>query len=167
MDTTLSRQIGNLLRKRGLSLSTAESCTGGLIGHLLTNVPGSSDYYLGGVVAYANDAKMRLLYLPPGLLAQYGAVSRETVLEMARGIRQFLGADLGLSVSGVAGPGGGTVEKPVGTVWVGLASPEGAWARLYHFSGNRQQNKTFSAEAALNLLSDYLHGMRDLEADHR
>ena len=155
-------KIGLLLCARCLTLATAESCTGGLISHRITNVAGSSDYYLGGVVAYSNEAKMALLNVPAGLLAQYGAVSRETVLEMTRGARQALRADIAISVSGIAGPGGGTDGKPVGTVWVGLAAPDGDWARLHHFAGDRQQNKASSAEAALQMLVEYLEGKRDL-----
>jgi PncC family amidohydrolase len=164
IQSSLETLVGDLLRAQGLKLATAESCTGGLIGHRLTNIPGSSDYYLGGFVAYANEVKIAQLGVPPGLLAQYGAVSRETALEMAFGARRNLGADLAVSVSGIAGPGGGTVEKPVGTVWVGLSAAEGAWARHFRFSGEREQVKSASAEAALRMLADYLQGMRDLDS---
>jgi PncC family amidohydrolase len=109
-------KIALLLRARCQTLATAESCTGGLIASRITDIPGSSDYFLGGVVAYDNRIKISLLGVPPGLLAQYGAVSRETVREMAAGARTALGADIAISVSGIAGPGGGTPEKPVGTV---------------------------------------------------
>ncbi len=167
MTELLEIQIGNLLRLSGQKLSTAESCTGGLIGHRLTNIPGSSDYYLGGVVAYAYEAKVALLGVSWDTLHAHGAVSRETVLEMALGARQALGADLAVSVSGIAGPGGGLPGKPVGTTWFGLATAEGAWARLYCFGGDREQNKTFSAEAALQFVVDYLSGQRALDADCR
>lgn len=150
------QRIGALLRERGRTLGVAESCTGGLIAHRLTNVAGSSEYFLGGIVAYANAIKVRLLNVSPQTLEKYGAVSRQTVMEMAQGARRALGADLALSVSGIAGPGGGSADKPVGTVWVGLATPEGVWARRFHFDGDREQNKAAFAEAALTMLLTYL-----------
>jgi len=163
----LENLIGDLLRARGLKLATAESCTGGLVGDRITNIPGSSDYYLGGVVAYSYEAKVALLGVSWGTLAQYGAVSRETVLEMARGARKALGANIAVSISGIAGPGGGLPNKPVGTTWTGLSAPEGDWARIHLFNGDRTQNKASSAEAALKFLADYLHGNKQLEGDFR
>jgi len=163
----LETQLGNLLRQQGLKLATAESCTGGLIGHRLTNVPGSSDYYLGGVVAYAYAAKVAALGVAWETLHTYGAVSRETVLEMARGARKLLSAELAISVSGIAGPGGGMPNKPVGTTWFGLATSVGEWARIYRFSGDREQNKHASAEAALQFVIDYLSSAASLEGDFR
>jgi PncC family amidohydrolase len=159
--------IGDLLRARGLKLATAESCTGGLVGDRITNVPGSSDYYFGGMVAYAYEAKVALLGVSWDTLQAYGAVSRETVLEMARGARKVLGADLAVSVSGIAGPGGGLPNKPVGTTWLGLSSPEGDWARLHCFNGDRTRNKASSADAALQFVLDYLKGSNLLEGDFR
>jgi PncC family amidohydrolase len=163
----LEMQIGDLLRARKLRLATAESCTGGLIASRITDIPGSSDYFVGGVAAYAYEAKVALLGVSWDTLHTYGAVSRETVLEMARGALQALQAHVAVSVSGIAGPGGGLLEKPVGTTWVGLSTREGEWARLFCFEGNRLQNKSSSADAALQLLLDYLHGSRDLNADFR
>jgi len=157
--------IGELLRERGLKLATAESCTGGLVSHRITNVPGSSDYFLGGVVAYAYEAKVAALAVSWETLRAYGAVSREVVLEMARGSRRLLSADLAVSISGIAGPGGGLPQKPVGTTWVGLVAPDGEWARRYCFAGDREGNKALSADAALQLIFDYLHGERKLDAD--
>ncbi|MDR3574563.1 MAG: CinA family protein [Anaerolineaceae bacterium] len=160
----LEAQIGSKLIQRGLKLAVAESCTGGLIGHRITNIPGSSEYYLGSVTAYAYEAKQRLLGVHPETLATYGAVSQETVLEMAEGIRRSLAADfplektVGLSVSGIAGPGGGMPGKPVGLVWVGLSTPDGDWAWHYLWSGSRIENKDDSAQAALQRLMDYLNG---------
>ena len=165
MDESLEVQVGVLLRQRGLKLAAAESCTGGLIGHRITNVPGSSDYFIGGVIAYAYAAKVKLLGVPWDTLNTFGAVSRETVLGMAAGARQILEADIGVSVSGIAGPGGGLPKKPVGTVWVGLVVPDGQWARKFSFPGDREQNKVLASEAALALLLEYLRGNRDLEAD--
>ena len=163
----LENLIGDLLRARGLKLATAESCTGGLVGDRITNIPGSSDYYLGGVVAYSYEAKVALLGVSWGILAQYGAVSRETVLEMARGARKAMGANIAVSISGIAGPGGGLPNKPVGTTWTGLSAPEGDWARIHLFNGDRTQNKASSAEAALKFLADYLQGNKTLEGDFR
>jgi PncC family amidohydrolase len=155
-DLPIEVLIGELLRKRNLHLATAESCTGGLIGHRLTNVPGSSDYYLGGVIAYSNQIKMNQLGVMVGTLEKFGAVSQETVLEMARGVRQRLQAEIGLSVSGIAGPGGGSPEKPVGLTWVGLSACgyEQAWS--YTWPGGRLRVKEQTAEQALQLLLNYL-----------
>jgi len=156
--------VGVWLRKRALKLVTAESCTGGLIGHLLTNIPGSSDYYLGGAISYAYEAKTALLGVSPGLLAMFGAVSREAVLEMARGAREALAKEhpldgmVGLSVSGIAGPGGGTPDKPVGLTWIGLSAPEFQRAWQFVWSRDRVGNKTASAQEALQLLLEFLQG---------
>ncbi len=162
MDDNLAINVGAALNQRGLKLITAESCTGGLIGDMLTDVPGSSDYFICGIVAYAYEAKMRLLGVPPGLLAQYGAVSRETVLEMARGARIALADEypldtlVSISVSGIAGPGGGMPEKPVGLVWIGMSTPDGDRAWRYIWDGDRRANKQYSAHQALRLVLDYL-----------
>ena len=156
MPKSLEIQVGQLLRARGLKLVLAESCTGGLLGSRISDVPGSSEYFLGGVVAYAYEAKANLLGVSWDTLNTKGAVSRETVLEMARGVRQRMKAHVGVSVSGVAGPGGGTPEKPVGTTWIGLVADDGEWANVYQFSGDREENKMAAVDAALNLLLDYL-----------
>lgn len=148
---------GELLRRHGLRLAVAESCTGGLIGHRITNVPGSSTYYMGSITAYAYEAKVRLLGVRWETLEHFGAVSQETVLEMASGVRQALAADIGISVSGIAGPGGGTPEKPVGTVWIGLSASQIDEAWCYLWQGNRLQVKEQSAEQALRLLVEYLN----------
>lgn len=160
VDEKLEVLVGELLRRRGLRLAVAESCTGGLIGHRITNVAGSSTYYMGSVTAYAYEAKVRLLGVRWATLEKYGAVSKETVLEMAKGVRRALAADIGLSVSGIAGPGGGTPEKPVGLLWIGLsvASVDEAWR--FVFPGDRMEVKSQSAEAALQLLVDYLDVVR-------
>lgn len=160
VDEKLEVLVGELLRRRGLRLSVAESCTGGLIGHRITNVAGSSTYYMGSVTAYAYEAKVRLLGVRWATLEKYGAVSKETVLEMAKGVRRALAADIGLSVSGIAGPGGGTPEKPVGLLWIGLsvASVDEAWR--FVFPGDRMEVKSQSAEAALQLLVGHLDVVR-------
>jgi PncC family amidohydrolase len=154
----LESQIGNILRERGLKLSLAESCTGGLVGDRITNLPGSSEYFWGSLVTYAYEAKVAVLEVSWDTLHSYGAVSRETVLEMARGARKALGSDLALSVSGIAGPGGGLPDKPVGTTWIGLVAPEGEWARKFIWDGDRRENKELSADAAMQFLIEYLSG---------
>lgn len=164
---SLEKQLGDVLRARSLWLATAESCTGGLIADLITDVPGSSDYFVGGVVAYANSVKIRALGVSPVTLERFGAVSRETALEMALGARIALQADIAVSVSGIAGPGGGLPDKPVGTTWIGLAASTGAWARLFCWDGDRVQNKQYSAEAALQFVLDYLEDRQPLDADYR
>lgn len=152
--------VGELLRQRGWRLAVAESCTGGLIGNLITNIAGSSTYYVGSVTAYAYEAKVRLLGVKWETLEKFGAVSEETVLEMARGVRLALAADIGISVSGIAGPGGGTPEKPVGLTWIGLSDPttEKAWRNIWQ--GDRIAIKTQAAQAALQLLADHLSSLR-------
>ena len=167
MEELLEIQIGKHLRSSGQKLATAESCTGGLVGDRITNIPGSSDYYLGGVVAYAYEAKVALLGVSWDTLHTYGAVSRETVLEMSRGARKALSADISISVSGIAGPGGGLPGKPVGTTWIGLSAGDGDWARVFCFPGDREQNKRLSAEETLKFVLEYLNGSRALDADRR
>jgi nicotinamide-nucleotide amidase len=144
--------VADELRSRGLTLAAAESCTGGLLGSRITARPGSSDYFLGGVISYSNQAKMDLLQVPPGMLAQYGAVSEEVAGAMAEGARETLRADFALSITGVAGPDGGTPDKPVGLVYLGCAGPDGRQVRRGWFPGDRDSVRTFSATSALHLL---------------
>ena len=158
MPISLEEVLHDHLHNSGLKLVTAESCTGGLISDRITDIPGSSEYFIGGVIAYAYEAKAALLGVSWDTLNTKGAVSRETVLEMARGARQALKADIAISVSGIAGPGGGTPEKPVGFTWVGLATPKGEWARQFTWDGNRAENKKYSCDAALQFVLDYLDG---------
>lgn len=158
MELNIESRVGDLLRQRGLTLGTAESCTGGLLADRITDVPGSSDYFRGGIVAYAYEAKVGLLGVSWDTLRAYGAVSQETVIEMARGARMALGADLAISVSGIAGPGGGLPDKPVGTTWIGLSTTQGDWARKFIWNGDRRQNKFQSTEAAFQFLLEYLQG---------
>ncbi len=154
----LEEQVGAIIRDRGLKLATAESCTGGLLASRLTDVPGSSDYFVGGIVSYAYEAKVALLNVSWDTLHAYGAVSAETVLEMARGACKALSADVAISISGIAGPGGGLPNKPVGTTWFGLVTPDGEWSFLRQFDGDRLQNKLQASEVALELLMQYLRG---------
>jgi PncC family amidohydrolase len=157
-DEKLESLIGELLRNRGWRLAVAESCTGGLIGDRVTDIPGSSTYYVGSVTAYAYNAKVRLLGVEWETLEKCGAVSEQVALQMAVGVRRALAADVGLSVTGIAGPGGGTEDKPVGLTWVGLSGPGHDQAKQYLWDGDRRQNKEKSAEGALQLLIDYLKG---------
>jgi len=151
-EETLEQAVGSLLRQAGATLAVAESCTGGLIGHRLTNVPGSSDYLLCDVVAYSNQAKKGLLGVPEATLKAHGAVSAETAAAMARGARQVGGADYGLAVTGIAGPTGGTPQKPVGLVYLALAWSEGEEWEQHQFGGQREDVKLRAAQAALDLL---------------
>jgi len=155
---TMARVIGDLLRDRKLTLAVAESCTGGLIGDLLTDVPGSSDYFLGGVVAYSNDAKVDLLKVRTETLREFGAVSDRTVREMAEGIQRTMKAGMGIAVTGIAGPDGGSEEKPVGTVHVGLAADGGIVSGKYRFWGNREQVKLQTAMMAMDWIRRFLYG---------
>jgi len=152
----LETKIGALLFQQKLNLATAESCTGGLISHRIVQVPGASEYFLGGVVAYAYEVKVKLLGVRWETLRKVGAVSSEVVLQMAEGVRKVLHTDLGLSVSCIAGPGGATPNKPVGTSWVALATPEGAWSWQHALHGDRLANLQALSEIALQHLYDYL-----------
>ena len=149
--------LGEMLRDKGQSISVAESCTGGLIGNMLTNSPGSSTYFLGGVVVYSNQAKVDLLDVSQQTLEKFGAVSAQTVREMAQGVRKRLQTDMGLSVSGIAGPDGGTKEKPVGTVHIGLAVEKEIFSGKYRFWGTREQIKSNTAMMALDWVRRYLN----------
>jgi nicotinamide-nucleotide amidase len=157
-DETLPGVVGGLLKEHGLSISVAESCTGGLIGNLLTNIPGSSSYYMGGIVTYSNQAKTDMLQVESETLSEHGAVSDPTVRRMAEGVRSALKADLGLAVTGIAGPDGGSDEKPVGTVHIGLASDSLTLSQRYRFHGKRTQIKLNTAMMALDWVRRFLCG---------
>jgi len=151
--SSIEKVVGRLLTQQGATVAVAESCTGGLISHWLTNVPGSSGYFLFSGVTYSNDAKTQLLGVAPDTLKQYGAVSAETVKEMAAGARQMAGATYGLATSGIAGPDGGTEDKPVGTVCIGLATPDALKGYRFFFPfGHRLRNKEIFAASALDVL---------------
>jgi nicotinamide-nucleotide amidase len=159
-DETLEVVVGRLLRARGLTVALAESCTGGLVGHRLTQVSGSSAYFERGFVVYSNEAKQALLGVPESVLRQHGAVSAACAEAMAQGARERAGTDVGVSVTGIAGPDGGTPTKPVGTVFIGLADRTGAVVERHRFDRDREGNKALSAVRALDLLR-----RRCLEAD--
>ena len=143
------------LRRLGWRIATAESCTGGLVAHLLTEVPGVSEFFELGLVTYADGAKRAQLGVSAEVLRQHGPVSRPTVTQMARGVRKLAGAELGLAISGVAGPTGGTPDKPVGTVHLALATPEGVETCLEQLDGTRSEIKRQAAEAALGMVRRY------------
>jgi len=157
-DQEMEEVVGRLLADRKTTLSVAESCTGGLIGHRLTNVPGSSQYFQGGVVCYSNLSKVDILRVDPKTLETHGAVSAQTAEEMARGVRRCLTSDLGIAVTGIAGPDGGSEEKPVGTVVIGLASAGGTVSRRYRFWGRRKQIKLNTSSMALDWVRRHLNG---------
>ena len=152
----LEEKVGELLSQRGWTLAVAESCTGGLLGHRITNVSGSSAYFEGGIISYSNEAKEAVLGVPREILIEHGAVSRETALAMARGARRVLGTDLAVSVTGIAGPTGGTPEKPVGLAYIALAAEGAELCDKHVWQGDRAANKEQSAEAALKLILQYL-----------
>lgn len=154
-DETLEGVVGKVLRYQGLTVSVAESCTGGLVGHRITNVSGSSDYYQGGIICYSNAAKIDLLGVSKETLDKEGAVSASTARQMAQGVRKVLNSDLGVSITGIAGPSGGSKAKPVGTVFIGLATDEETLAKRYRFWGNRAQIKLQSATMALDWIRRY------------
>lgn len=152
-------RVGEALRARGLRVAVAESCTGGLLGAAITAIPGSSDYMLGGVVAYANEVKTAQLGVPPEVLATRGAVSEEVARAMAEGVRARLHADVGAAITGVAGPGSDSADKPAGLTWVAVAGPgeQGGTVRLDRDLG-REGNRAAAVEAALQLLLDVVGG---------
>jgi len=151
-EETLEKAVGDLLGEKKQTVAVAESCTGGLLGKKITNVSGSSDYFLGGVISYSDELKMKLLGVPKEVLEKEGAVSEKCALSMAEGVRKLTGADYGISITGIAGPTGGTVDKPVGLVYIGIATDKGSSARKYVFTKERELNRELSAQTALNLL---------------
>ncbi|MGV8828835.1 MAG: competence/damage-inducible protein A [Breznakibacter sp.] len=158
-DEQPQEEVGRILALRRQTLSVAESCTGGYIAHLITGVPGSSSYFKGGVVAYSNEVKVGLLGVEPEVLERYGAVSQPVVEQMALGAQRVLQTDYAIATSGIAGPMGGSAEKPVGTVWMAWATPEGVFSKKFQFGTIRGRNILRSGETALILLQQYLNGV--------
>jgi len=156
IDEKLLNNVSKQLKKRNLTIATAESCTGGLIAHTLTNVSGSSDYFDRGIVSYSNRAKMELLGVPDSMIKKYGAVSEQVALAMADGIRVKSGVDIGMATTGIAGPTGGTKEKPVGLVYVAISTANKTEVKKFLFSGSRLKNKESTCNVALKILLDYL-----------
>ena len=151
-EDTLQNCIGRILAEEGKTISVAESCTGGMISHLFTSVPGSSAYFLGSVTSYANSVKVGVLGVPAEIIRNHGAVSSECAAAMAEGVRRLTGSDFAVSTTGIAGPGGGSAEKPVGLVWIGLSSAQGTETYKIQYSGDRQRNIERSAAYAMNLI---------------
>ncbi|MDZ7660104.1 competence/damage-inducible protein A [Fodinibius sp.] len=161
-DLNLAKAVGKLLASKGISLSVAESCTGGYLGNAITDVPGSSRYMMGGVIAYANEVKVDHLGVSADDLNRQGAVSRPVALQMAKGVAERLGADIGISTTGIAGPGGGTEEKPVGTVWIGYWSRDEHFAVKARFTNDRLINKERSAAVALEIVRRSIMGIEGM-----
>lgn len=155
---TLEKRIGELLRERLLTIGLAESCTGGLVAGRITDAPGSSSYFMAGLVTYSNKAKTKFLSVPDEIIARHGAVSKIVAEHMAKGVRAAAGVDIGLSITGIAGPAGGSPEKPVGTVFIALATKKKTFVRKFLFSGGRREVRKHSSEEALTMLLDYLEG---------
>jgi PncC family amidohydrolase len=152
----LAARLGVLARERGVTIGTAESCTGGLVGHGITSAPGSSAYYLGGIVSYADAVKIELLGVPASTLERHGAVSAQVAVAMAMGIRERVGCDIGVAVTGIAGPEGGSAARPVGLTYVATAADHGHEVRRYLWNGDRRANAEASTVAALGMLIEVL-----------
>ncbi len=154
----IEKRIGKMLKERGLKIAVAESCTGGLISSRITDISGASDYFEAGITTYSNVSKIRLLNVPKDTIDRYGAVSEETAKSMAEGVKKTLHADIGVSVTGIAGPTGGTEGKPVGTVFIGLATKKATYVRKFFFDGNRLEIRRKTSDAAFMLVEEYLEG---------
>lgn len=158
--TSLAQEMGNLLRQKRLTLGVVESASGGLISHLITNVPGSSDYYKGSITAYDNEIKVRVVGVKSATVKKYGAVSPQVAEEMAAGGRKILVSDICLADTGIAGPTGGSAEKPVGLFYIGLSHQGGTSSQKHVFPGSREENKQAAARAALGWLKEYLTSLK-------
>ncbi|MEJ2744275.1 MAG: CinA family protein [bacterium] len=156
MAKRIEEQLGGLMKVKNLTLAVAESCTGGLVGHTITQVGGSSDYFLGGVIAYSNSSKINILGVKNAVLRRHGAVSKKVASAMAEGVKRIFNADIGLSTTGIAGPSGGSKSKPVGLVYVGLAGEGKTITAKYGFKGTRHAIKTRATKAALAMLCKYV-----------
>lgn len=157
IDNAILKKIANLLKQKHLTVATAESCTGGLIAHSLTNISGSSNYFDRGIVSYSNNAKIELLGASEEILKKYGAVSEQVAIVMAEGVRIKSNVDIGISTTGIAGPTGGTKEKPVGLVYIAVSTTRNVAVKKFQFTGNRIQNKESTCNAALQMLLDTLN----------
>ncbi len=155
----LEEEVGMLLKKHNKTLAIAESCTGGLIANRITDISGSSNYFGTGIVAYSNETKMKVLHVPKNVLEEFGAVSAETAKAMAEGVRDLAKADIAVSTTGIAGPTGAAPKKPVGLVYIGLATCEGTKTKEFNFKGNRLEIKMKASEEALRMVKDYLENM--------
>ena len=151
-----SEAVVNIMNRHGLTVATAESCTGGLVGKMLTDTPGSSRCFLGGVVAYSDQVKIGLLHVDPQVIIEHGAVSAQAALQMADGVRNVIGSDIGISCTGIAGPGGGTESKPVGLVCMALSAADDRAVEILMFRGDRDEIRHSSAKKLLTMLKEYL-----------
>ena len=158
VDKDILDKVSNLLKQKNYTVATAESCTGGLIAHTLTNISGSSDYFDRGIISYSNNAKIELLGVSEDILKEYGAVSEQVAEAMAKGVRTRSNVDIGIATTGIAGPTGGTNEKPVGLVYIGISTADNTVVKKFNFLGDRLQNKEETCNAALNMLLDILKG---------
>ena len=156
IDEQTLKIVSDFLKQKKLTVATAESCSGGLIAHSLTNISGSSDYFERGIVSYSNEAKIELLDVPEDLIVKYGAVSEQVAKAMAEGIRVKSNVDIGISTTGIAGPTGGTIEKPVGLVYISVSASDKTILQKFQFSEDRLQNKESTCNAALQMLLDFL-----------
>jgi PncC family amidohydrolase len=152
----IAEEVGELLKSKGMTIALAESCTGGKLGDMITDVSGSSSYFLGGIVSYSNQAKMELLGVDKGTLDSKGSVCEEVALQMATGARKMLHADIGVGITGIAGPTGGTKAKPVGLVYIAVSSDKNAVCTRNLFKGSRHEVKTLSAVKALEVVNGFL-----------
>lgn len=152
----LAKRIGRMLSKKNFSLSVCESCTGGMLGSIITEIPGSSEYFKGGIIAYSNELKKKIIGVKNKTLKNFGAVSRETAKEMALGLKKLTHSDIGISITGIAGPGGGTKDKPVGLVYIGVILNKKIMVEKNIFTGSRQQIRKKACEKALKLLIQML-----------
>ncbi|AIZ56177.1 putative competence-damage inducible protein [Candidatus Methanoplasma termitum] len=148
-----------MISKKKITISVAESCTGGLLGAAITSVPGSSEYFFGGVVTYSNDSKENILKVQKSSMMMNGAVSKETAESMASGVRELFGTDIAISITGIAGPGGGTDVKPVGLVWMGVSTKDGNFAKKFNFKGNRDKIRSSAVDSALRLLIETINDL--------
>jgi len=155
---SLAKKLGRLLLEKNLSLSICESCTGGMLGSIITEIPGSSKYFKGGVIAYSNEIKNKIIGVKMETLKNFGAVSSQTAKEMAHNVKKITGSDIGISITGIAGPGGGTKTKPVGLVYIGVATGKKVRVKKNIFSGNRQQIRKKACANALRLVNQILEG---------
>ena len=156
MDEKLLKNISEILKKKRLTIATAESCTGGLISHMLTNKSGSSDYFDRGIVSYSNNSKCELLDVPENMIKKYGAVSKQVAEKMAEGIRKKSNVEIGIATTGIAGPTGGSKEKPVGLVFIGMSNKEKTEVYEFRFSGNRIENKESTCIKAFEILLKFI-----------
>ncbi|WP_034629316.1 CinA family protein [Desulfotruncus alcoholivorax] len=155
----LEDMVGKMLLAKGMTVALAESCTGGLVMKRLSDIPGSSEYFLGGIVSYSNEIKIDLLGVPKETIAEFGAVSEQTARSMADGIKKLTSSSIGVGITGIAGPGGGTPQKPVGLVYIALASDNPVKCQKFNFTGDRNEIRLSAADAALNMIREYILGL--------